>query len=453
MNFRVLALLSGMKSLWNISALKTLASNNIPAMCTSADREFSAQTRSMPPRGPRFNIGKAKSVDRGEEFKAEKSVLFPKIRKPLSGLPDISKPHFTVLGIETSCDDTGVAVLSSDGKILGESLASQQSVHESWGGVVPGLAMEAHREKIDETIRLALNEAGMTSVAEIDAIAVTVGPGLEICLRVGCEKAKKLAIEYEKPFVAVHHLEAHVMLARAPITEPFVPVNFPFLSLLISGGHCQLLLCKGVGDFVVLGGTLDDALGEAFDKVARLLGLPVGGGGGPQVENRAKMGDPDSIKLPVPMAHKQGMNFSFAGLKNSFRMSLDNYKMENGVGDALPDEVVNNFAASFQRVAISHLEQRLGRAMEHCSSLGVDTLAVVGGVAANAEVRKRIEGLCESQDRKWKLVIPPPRLCTDNGVMIAWSAIEKLKLGISNEISAQEVYPRIPLGPIAKEAE
>ncbi|KAG5176158.1 glycoprotease family-domain-containing protein [Tribonema minus] len=371
---------------------------------------------------------------------------------------------FTVLGIETSCDDTGAAVVRSDGTILGEALASQQDIHEKWGGVVPGLAREAHVNEIDRIVAAALAQAGMASAAQVDAVAVTVGPGLEICLRVGCEKAKALALEHAKPFVAVHHLEAHVMLARAGLgaEEGLAPPAFPFLALLVSGGHCQLLLCEGVGRFSILGGTVDDALGEAFDKVARLLGLPTGGGGGPAVERCARAGDPRAYPLPIPMVHKKDMNFSYAGLKNSFRMTVERARAELALSaDApLPDGAVADLAASFQHAAITHLEQRVRRAVAHCHARGVRTLAVVGGVAANAQVRARLGALCAAAGERdgegggaWRMVVPPARLCTDNGVMVAWSAVERLRCGVSNAAAGQEVYARVPLGPqIAAEA-
>jgi hypothetical protein len=209
-----------------------------------------------------------------------------------------------VLGIETSCDDTGVAVVRSDGAVLGEALASQHQIHEEWGGVVPGLARDAHAAVIDAMVAEALAKAGMASVAEVDAVGVTVGPGLEICLRVGCETGKALAAAHGKPFVGVHHLEAHCLMARmgAPLVPDPAPapaspaqegesesqqpplVDFPFLALLVSGGHCMILECRGVGRYRILGGTLDDALGEAYDKAARLLRIGTGAAGGPAME-------------------------------------------------------------------------------------------------------------------------------------------------------------------------
>ena len=220
-------------------------------------------------------IGMAKAVDRGQwniTYQPCQGGSF----QALSGLPDRNRT-FTVLGIESSCDDTGAAVVRSDGVILGEALASQHEIHEEWGGVVPGLARDAHMKKIDGIIDQALRNAGMSSVEEVDAIGVTVGPGLAICLRVGCNKARELAMQHNKPFVGIHHLEAHILMARlpngqveetviAPATEETHEssraMDFPFLALLVSGGHCQLLKCLGIGRYEIVGGTIDDSLGK-----------------------------------------------------------------------------------------------------------------------------------------------------------------------------------------------
>eukprot|EP00903_Cladosiphon_okamuranus_P009231 g8812.t1 len=708
-----------------------------------------------------LNVGRAKNVRRAGSSTetAGLEVLHPPQGPPgsgapaLSGLPDLSRP-FTVLGIETSCDDTAAAVVRSDGAVLGEAIAGQAEIHEEWGGVVPGLARDSHALKMDGVVERALDKAGLASAAEVDAVAVTVGPGLEICLRVGAEKAKALAAQHGKPFVAVHHLEAHSLLARkafpptpaadvttysvatssssdtgpigtssapggdvsaaavaasaapssesfaaaftsavtdasipskagasaapgsppstttssaggvsaavnaassAPSSEAFAatstaaiadvsapvacfaspavassppaaPPNasaatttannvgagsssdgglstleFPFLALLVSGGHCQLLLCEGVGLYTVLGGTVDDALGEAYDKAARLLGLKVGGGGGPAVEALASKGDPTAVPLAVPMQSRKDLDFSFAGLKNSFRMAVtraveeeDDARRDRGGeaagadpateggddeklspaalmekrGAALPESVRADLAASFQHTAIQHLEERVRRAMDNCEAIvaraqsasrppppprsppgvllehgippklpknfgetefqspsggnfgeaefqsastsfgenefrsesagigesfgdtdflrpdglkawgratskakqqekgltsreetasekpkGVRALAVVGGVAANQELRRRLQALCdERKPSAWQMVVPPARLCTDNGVMVAWAAVERLREGMSNDPEGQEVYARLPLGRSAGDA-
>ena len=391
-----------------------------------------------------------------------------------SGLPDRTKP-FVVLGIESSCDDTGAAVVRSDGVILGEALASQHDIHEEWGGVVPGLARDAHVEQIDGVVDLAIQRAGLDSVAQVDAIGVTVGPGLEICLRVGATKARALAQEYKKPFVGVHHLEAHILMARLPLEDDnqhhvVIPatdqthesvrtMEFPFLALLVSGGHCQILKCLDIGKYSIVGGTLDDSLGEAFDKVARLLGLPVGGGGGPAVEALAKKGDPKAVPLPIPLQKRRDCDFSFAGLKTAVRRAAEKMcdaDQDGSVEELLTDEDKANIAASFQNTAIRHIEQRLERAMkmvEEDEHVKIRSLAVVGGVAANQELRSRLEALCARRSEEqgtmdeqdaWKMFVPPPRLCTDQGSMSAWAAIERLMVGSSDDPADQEVYARYP---------
>lgn len=405
-------------------------------------------------------IGLAKAVDRGQ-FQhtyspggADGTNFVAK-----SGLPDVTKP-FCVLGIESSCDDTGAAIIRSDGKILGESLASQHAIHEEWGGVVPGLAKTAHEENIDKVVATALSNANM-QIEDVDAIGVTVGPGLEICLRVGCNKGRELAMKYQKPFVGVHHLEAHIMMARIPsekyenndddddnkdgVQSTERAMEFPFLALLVSGGHCQILKCLGIGKYTIVGGTLDDSLGEAFDKTARLLGLPVGGGGGPAVEALAKEGDIKSVKLPIPLQKRKDCDFSYAGLKTAVRLAAEKICVERGVEkpDQLSHEDKANIAASFQHVAFRHVEIRLNRAMEQVQKEEeINTLAVVGGVAANKELRKRLDALCGAKD--WEMFVPPPRLCTDQGAMSAWAAVERLLVGSSDVAEDQEVFARYP---------
>jgi len=247
----------------HLSRLLSTADNSEPTVAIRKEDRYQAAKEKR-----RKFIGMAKAVDRGQF-----SVTYnPRPFTAKSGLPDRTK-LFTVLGIESSCDDTGAAVVRSDGVILGEALASQNEIHEEWGGVVPGLARDAHVAQIDNVIAQALENAKMT-VDEVDAIGVTVGPGLEICLRVGGYKARELAIQHQKPFVGVHHLEAHILMARiGPGVEiPATPethatersMEFPFLALLVSGGHCQLMKCHGIGNYTILGGTIDDSLGECI---------------------------------------------------------------------------------------------------------------------------------------------------------------------------------------------
>jgi len=407
-------------------------------------------------------IGKAKAVDNGRwstVYAPGGEDGFTFLAK--SGLPDRSKP-FTVLGIESSCDDTGAAVLRSDGVILGESLASQSEIHEEFGGIVPGLAKTAHEEKIDSVVNEAIANAGLSSVADVDAIGVTVGPGLEICLRVGCNKARELAIKYKKPFVGVHHLEAHIVMARLPFNESAQftvggsddiheskrAIAFPFLALLVSGGHCQLMKCLGIGRYEIIGGTIDDSLGEAFDKTARLLGLPIGGGGGPAVEQLAKEGDPKAVQLPIPLQKRKDCDFSYAGLKTAVRMKTEKIAAERGLESVndLSREDRANIASSFQNVAIKHIEQRLKRTMDmlETEEEGIRSLAVVGGVAANQELRSRLEAICSSRNEPWQMMVPPPRLCTDQGAMSAWAAIERIMVGSSDNPDDQDVFARFP---------
>lgn len=383
-------------------------------------------------------IGLAKAVDRGQ-FSVTYQPGGPNgdAFENKSGLP--SSKRFTVLGIESSCDDTGAAVVSSDGTILGEALASQAEIHEEWGGIVPGLAKTAHEENLDQVIELALENANMT-LEEVDAIGVTVGPGLEICLRVGCNRAKELAMEHKKPFVGIHHLEAHILMARLESPD----LQFPFLALLVSGGHCQILKCLGIGRYSVIGGTLDDSLGEAFDKTARLLGLPVGGGGGPAVEKLALEGNRTAVPLTIPLLQRKDCDFSYAGLKTNVRRAAEKLAIEREVElpSDLPREDKADIAASFQHIAIRHLEHRLKRAISNIEEEEIKTLALVGGVAANLELRSRLEELCESFG--WSFAVPPPRLCTDQGAMSAWAAVERLKVGSSDEPDGQDVHARYP---------
>ena len=347
-------------------------SSSSVALSSSAQQQSSPSSESpKEKRRKRFieQKGLPKAVDRGQFAVTYNPGGGGTHFQALSGLPDPNQPYFTVLGIESSCDDTGAAVVRSDGVILGEALASQSHIHGPWGGVVPGLAKEAHEAVIDRIVQEALEAADMTSAAQVDAIGVTVGPGLEICLRVGTTKARALATEHQKPFVGVHHLEAHILMARLPLPETThntkKQLEFPFLALLVSGGHCQLLKCTGIGNMTVLGGTFDDSLGEAYDKTARLLGLPVGGGGGPVVEQLARQGDATAVALSVPLQSRKDLDFSYSGLKSNVRRVAEKLALQRGVDSPadLPDRDKANIAASFQNVAIQHVEQRLRRAM------------------------------------------------------------------------------------------
>ena len=401
-----------------------------------------------------------------------------------------------MLGIETSCDDTGVAVVSSDGRILSNFVYSQYSMHESFGGIVPGIAMETHKANIDKAIDDALRGAGLSSLHDIDAVAVTKGPGLEICLRVGIRRAQEISRVFSKPLVTVHHLEAHCLIVRLcgnlstkasrtlSSTEKIPPfaaeVNFPFLALIASGGHTSLVICKGVGNYELLGGTLDDAIGEAFDKAARLMGMRSSGNGGAAIEVSAKQGKiVRDFNLRVPMRNRKDCNFSYAGLKNQFRIAVEKlrqlYNLTSTASNApvdsmqvviedsivsLPCQVQADLSATFQDAAFSHIEDRVRRAIDYVdeSGLSIDSLVVAGGVAANKELRRRLASIIDNRSKllisqgangtKWKLVFPPIHLCTDNGVMTAWAGIEKVKLGLTDCIEDQDAISRWPLGSI-----
>jgi N6-L-threonylcarbamoyladenine synthase len=339
-----------------------------------------------------------------------------------------------VLGIETSCDETAVAVIEAPagtgpvGRILSNTVYSQLAEHRRFGGVVPEIAARAHLERIDGLVAQALDEAGL-GLADLDGIAATGGPGLIGGVMVGVMTAKALAFAHDKPFIAVNHLEGHALSVR--LTEP---VAFPYLLLLVSGGHCQLLTVRGPGDFTRLGTTIDDAAGECFDKTAKLLGL--GFPGGPAVERAAVGGDPKRFALPRPMWRKPGCDFSFSGLKTAVRQTVEKLP----AGDA---RAIANLCASFQRTVGDVFADRCANALALAPS---STLVVAGGVAANAYLRGRLEEVAASHGAK--LVAPPVGLCTDNGAMIAWAGAERLRLGQVDALDFRP-RPRWPLDPAA----
>jgi N6-L-threonylcarbamoyladenine synthase len=339
-----------------------------------------------------------------------------------------------VMGIETSCDETAVAIVEAPpgsaptGRILANVVYSQMAEHRRFGGVVPEIAARAHLERLDGLVADALAEAKL-GFGDLDAVAATGGPGLIGGVMVGVMTAKAIAFAHEKPFLAVNHLEGHALSVR--LTEN---VAFPYLLLLVSGGHCQLLTVRGPGDFTRLGTTIDDAVGECFDKTAKLLGL--GFPGGPAVERAALDGDPDRFPLPRPMWRKPGCDFSFSGLKTAVRQTIE--KLPANDAQAMAD-----LCASFQRTVGDVLADRCANALRMAPH---DTLVVAGGVAANAYLRGRLENLGP------RFVAPPIRLCTDNGAMIAWAGLERLRLGLVDALDFRP-RPRWPLeaatrGPI-----
>ena len=331
-----------------------------------------------------------------------------------------------VLGIETSCDETAVAVVEAAaddrpvGHIRANVVYSQLAEHRRFGGVVPEIAARAHLERIDGLVAEALGEAKI-DMADLDGIAATGGPGLIGGVMVGVMTAKAIAFAHDKPFLAINHLEGHALSVR--LTEP---VEFPYLLLLVSGGHCQLLTVRGPGDFTRLGTTIDDAVGECFDKTAKLLGL--GFPGGPAVEKAAQGGDPQRFTLPRPMWRKPGCDFSFSGLKTAVRQLIETLPKND-------PQAVADLCASFQRTVGDVLADRCANALMRAPS---ETLVVAGGVAANVYLRGRLESLGA------RLVAPPIGLCTDNGAMIAWAGVERLRRGMTDALDFAP-RPRWPL--------
>lgn len=335
-----------------------------------------------------------------------------------------------VLGIETSCDETAAAVVCDDGRILSNQVLSQIDDHRPFGGVVPEVAARAHLVHIEGLVRAAMTEAGM-SFADLDGVAATAGPGLIGGVFVGVMTAKAIAAASSKPFIAVNHLEGHALTAR--LTDK---IAFPYLLLLVSGGHCQLLIVEGVGRYRCLGTTLDDAVGEAFDKTAKLLGL--GYPGGPLVEKAAEKGDAARFDLPRPMKGRKELNFSFSGLKTAVRQATQNLGVDPSDGDR------TDLAAGFQAAVADVLEDRCRRALAlfHEEYPKGGPLVIAGGVAANKFLRKRLSDLALREGGV--LVAPPQTLCTDNAAMIAWAGLERLRLGLTDGLDFAP-RPRWPL--------
>ncbi|MCX5514134.1 tRNA (adenosine(37)-N6)-threonylcarbamoyltransferase complex transferase subunit TsaD [Kaistia algarum] len=344
-----------------------------------------------------------------------------------------------VLGIETSCDETAASVVAWNGEGPGEIrsniVRSQIADHAAFGGVVPEIAARAHVEALDPIIARAMAEAGV-DFADLDAIAATAGPGLIGGLIVGLTTAKAIALASGKPLVAVNHLEGHALTAR--LTDGLA---FPYLLLLVSGGHTQILLVRGVGEYERWGTTIDDALGEAFDKTAKLLGLPYPGG--PAVERAAQTGDPLRFALPRPMIGRPGCDFSFSGLKTAIRHAAQ-------AAAPLSDDDVADLCAAFEAAVTDVVGDRIGHALQQFRaahpSIETPTLVVAGGVAANRALRQRLD--VELTARGFRFLAPPMELCTDNGAMIAWAGAERLALGMTDGLDAL-ARPRWPLDQVA----
>ncbi|QEX25220.1 tRNA N6-adenosine threonylcarbamoyltransferase [Hypericibacter adhaerens] len=352
-----------------------------------------------------------------------------------------------VLGIESSCDETAVAIVDDGRRRLADLVLSQLTEHRPFGGVVPEIAARSHLGQLDRLIARALAQAGMKP-HELDAIAATAGPGLIGGVLVGVTMGKAMALALDRPFLAINHLEGHALSARL---DP--GVAFPYLLLLVSGGHCQLLRVEGVGRYRRLGTTVDDAAGEAFDKGAKILGL--GYPGGPAIEQaaaRAKAAgiDPDAYGLPRPMLGRPGCDFSFSGLKTALRQRAQ----ERAADGALPER--DGLALALQESIAAVLADRTAHALEAAAAATprLTALVAAGGVAANQRIRQALERVARAHDLP--LVAPPSRLCTDNAAMIAWAGIERLEAGLTDSAHGDGLdfaaRPRWPLDPTAPRA-
>ena len=374
-----------------------------------------------------------------------------------------------VLGIESSCDETAVALVTGGREVLAQAIASQDDAHAPYGGVVPEIAARAHAERLAPMVERVLGEAGV-SLAQCDAIAATAGPGLIGGVMVGLVTAKALAMAVDKPLLAINHLEGHALSPR--LADP--ALAFPYALLLVSGGHCQILRVEGVGRYRRLATTIDDALGEAFDKTAKILGL--GFPGGPAVEKLAAGGDPRAVPLPRPLVGSGEPHFSFAGLKSAVLRAKQNQgqntetarpelveglplfssagrewknspSTSSGPAES-PSYSDADIAASFQQAAIDCLIDRLAFAFRDIGP--VEALVAAGGVAANRNIRTALEAF--ANDRDLRFIAPPPALCTDNAAMIAWAGIERLAAGFAPDPLDIAARPRWPLDPAAEPA-
>ena len=347
------------------------------------------------------------------------------------------------LGIESSCDETSAAIVDSNRNILSHIIYSQIPEHKKFGGVVPELAARAHILAIDEVIEQTLKSAGKT-IDDIDVIAATAGPGLIGGVLVGWMAATGIAQSIGKPLVAVNHLEGHALVPRLHAStasggDEKTSVEFPYLLMLASGGHCQILLVRGVGQYEMIGQTLDDSAGEAFDKVAKMLGL--GYPGGPIVDKRAKLGNATAFDFPRPLCNQPGCDFSFSGIKTAARTFLDKTP-EN----ARNDDFINDFCASFQASVVDCIINRLNHAFadKRVIDAAPKTLVVAGGVAKNSAIRAAMEELATKHNIVF--AAPPMNLCTDNGAMIAWAGLENFRIG---NIVTEPVAPR-PRWPLTE---
>ncbi len=348
-----------------------------------------------------------------------------------------------VLGIESSCDETAAAIVNDKKEILSEVVYTQDE-HQKYGGVVPEVAARSHLDHIDEIIDNVVKKANI-NIEDIDAVAVAAGPGLIGGVVVGVMAAKALALALDKPFIAVNHLEGHALVPR--ISND---VEYPYLLLLVSGGHCQILVVKDVNEYERLGTTIDDAAGEAFDKVAKMLRL--GYPGGPMVEKMAELGDENRFSLPHPMQNSGTMDLSFSGLKTAVRKIIETYSPDNNIDNViLSQKDTQDICACFQKTASECLINKLSQAADYFKQNYPQGkhIVVAGGVASNSYLRDKLQKL--SKDKGLLFAAPPIRLCTDNGVMIAWAGLERFKKGLIDDLDFKP-RPRWPLDENATKA-
>lgn len=340
------------------------------------------------------------------------------------------------LGIETSCDETSVAIVSSTKTILAHRVSSQIKDHAVYGGVVPEIAARAHLALLPGLLQQIFDDASIKP-SDLDIIAATTGPGLIGGVVVGTMAAKAMAAALNKPFVAVNHLEGHALTAR--LTEE---VPFPFVLLLVSGGHCQVMLVQDVGCYQILGSTLDDAVGECFDKVAKMLGLSYPGG--PEIEKRAAQGNPEAFNFPKPMKGQKQLNFSFSGLKTAVRQTIQTLQPS-----PLSDQQISDLCASFQATVAAVLEERMCQIFQYVRQQHPEYnhFVVAGGVAANTMLRTSLQQVCQQYAMIFHA--PPLRLCTDNGAMIAWAGLERFQKGLVDTLFVKP-KPRWPMDQIQR---
>ncbi|MGV3278853.1 tRNA (adenosine(37)-N6)-threonylcarbamoyltransferase complex transferase subunit TsaD [Rickettsiales bacterium LUAb2] len=329
-----------------------------------------------------------------------------------------------VLGIESSCDETAAAIVNNNKQILSNIIYSQIKEHAITGGVVPEVAARSHLTAMYHCIQEALAVANL-SINDIDAFAATSGPGLIGGLLVGINTAQSLALATNKPFIAVHHLEGHLLTSRL-----LENIKFPFLALLISGGHSQFVAVENINQYKIIGTTLDDAVGEAFDKTARLLGLPYPGG--KYIEKQAKLGDPSIFKFNAPLLNTKDANFSFSGLKTSVRNTVDKLILKQG---KLDQSNINDIAAAFEHTVIKILSQKMQFAIKQFRQnyKELNHVVVSGGVAANLNIRAALKEIINNENANF--FAPPLDLCGDNAAMIAWSGLERLQLGLTDSLN------------------